>query len=599
MNTSTNRAAAVVRRVCSQHPCSQQLLPSLAAPGTRAAQAIGRAGLLAVLLAASPATAQPVQVRPIVRVEDPIPGRPGEVFRAVNLQTPYTVNGQGDVVFTGARSVGGAILSVADRSGLRVIAFDGPGTTISYGSFLPTLGDSTFPFNAPIVARVASTSTLNTEGEDGFLALNAVGTAVPGLEGWTYASSASPVTAPTLGPGGHLAFLNNVSTPGETARALIAGRFTSNELRAIARTVRQPAVGFADFGAPVVNASGVVACYARFLDEDGVLRLGLARWQPGQPQLEVVVRSGSQAPGQPQGITFSAIGAFFASNGNPYLGINSSGAIAFGARLAGPGIDFNNDGCIWIYQPGAEPVLLFREGEPVPGDPTAIVSTLFDGDTPTFPLISDSGHVLANARVRVPPSTTTFQSLILFSPDASVREVARTGRRLPGPPQSPVNYQTFFSWALSREGRVMILTTGALVASDDLGRMRLLAAAQSPVRLPSGDLADVSQVTLGSNAAITGGSDGRGGYFTPDSEVVAVATLRRAGNVNESGKYAFRIPQGCTGADFDANGQTDFFDYLGFVEAFGAGNLAADFDQNGRVDFFDYLDFSSVFAEAC
>ncbi|MDX2147908.1 MAG: hypothetical protein SFZ23_10330 [Planctomycetota bacterium] len=52
-------------------------------------------------------------------------------------------------------------------------------------------------------------------------------------------------------------------------------------------------------------------------------------------------------------------------------------------------------------------------------------------------------------------------------------------------------------------------------------------------------------------------------------------------------------------ADFDQNGQVDFFDYLGFSEAYAGGATSADFNRDGQVDFFDYLDFSAAYAGPC
>ena len=52
-------------------------------------------------------------------------------------------------------------------------------------------------------------------------------------------------------------------------------------------------------------------------------------------------------------------------------------------------------------------------------------------------------------------------------------------------------------------------------------------------------------------------------------------------------------------ADFNDDGQVDFFDYLDFVQAFAAGNPIADFNGDGQVDFFDYLDFVGAFSEGC
>ena len=51
------------------------------------------------------------------------------------------------------------------------------------------------------------------------------------------------------------------------------------------------------------------------------------------------------------------------------------------------------------------------------------------------------------------------------------------------------------------------------------------------------------------------------------------------------------------GADFNGDGQVDFFDYLDFVQAFGAESPEADFNGDCQVDFFDYLDFVQAFGE--
>jgi hypothetical protein len=52
-------------------------------------------------------------------------------------------------------------------------------------------------------------------------------------------------------------------------------------------------------------------------------------------------------------------------------------------------------------------------------------------------------------------------------------------------------------------------------------------------------------------------------------------------------------------ADFDNNGQVDFFDYLDFAQAFSNEDPSADFDNNGQIDFFDYLDFAQAFSAGC
>lgn len=52
-------------------------------------------------------------------------------------------------------------------------------------------------------------------------------------------------------------------------------------------------------------------------------------------------------------------------------------------------------------------------------------------------------------------------------------------------------------------------------------------------------------------------------------------------------------------ADFNNDGEADFFDYLDFVAAFDEESPAADFDGNGQIDFFDYLGFVEALSRGC
>jgi hypothetical protein len=65
----------------------------------------------------------------------------------------------------------------------------------------------------------------------------------------------------------------------------------------------------------------------------------------------------------------------------------------------------------------------------------------------------------------------------------------------------------------------------------------------------------------------------------------------------DMGAYEFQRP-GCS-ADFNADGQLDFFDYLDFAQAFASDDPSADFNTDGQIDFFDYLDFAAAFDLGC
>lgn len=52
-------------------------------------------------------------------------------------------------------------------------------------------------------------------------------------------------------------------------------------------------------------------------------------------------------------------------------------------------------------------------------------------------------------------------------------------------------------------------------------------------------------------------------------------------------------------ADFNQDGDLDFFDYLDFVGAFSTATPSADFNADTNIDFFDYLDFVGAFSTGC
>ena len=65
------------------------------------------------------------------------------------------------------------------------------------------------------------------------------------------------------------------------------------------------------------------------------------------------------------------------------------------------------------------------------------------------------------------------------------------------------------------------------------------------------------------------------------------------------GFWARRAGGGGCAADFNGDGQVDFFDYLDFVQAYADEDPSADFNGDGQIDFFDYLDFVQAYAEGC
>ncbi len=64
------------------------------------------------------------------------------------------------------------------------------------------------------------------------------------------------------------------------------------------------------------------------------------------------------------------------------------------------------------------------------------------------------------------------------------------------------------------------------------------------------------------------------------------------------GVVAFAYEGGCY-ADFDGDGALTIFDFLGFQNAFDAGDLAADCDGDGSLTLFDFLCFQNLFDAGC
>ena len=75
--------------------------------------------------------------------------------------------------------------------------------------------------------------------------------------------------------------------------------------------------------------------------------------------------------------------------------------------------------------------------------------------------------------------------------------------------------------------------------------------------------------------------------------------LYKPGTPTTVSAAALPVPGVPCPADFNADGITDFFDYLDFVDTFASNSPAADFNEDGIVDFFDYLDFVDAFAAGC
>jgi uncharacterized cupin superfamily protein len=131
-------------------------------------------------------------------------------------------------------------------------------------------------------------------------------------------------------------------------------------------------VRFSGFNEPAINVSGQIA-FSAGLTGNGVDNTNnRSIWVNGSNGLELVVRSGSQAPGAANGVMFAGF--------VPPV-INAAGQTAFQASLTGSGVDDTNSAGMWFGTVG-QVELVARAGSQAPGTPSA--ATFDDFGTPTL-----------------------------------------------------------------------------------------------------------------------------------------------------------------------------------------------------------------------
>ncbi|MDX2148509.1 MAG: hypothetical protein SFZ23_13405 [Planctomycetota bacterium] len=127
------------------------------------------------------------------------------------------------------------------------------------------------------------------------------------------------------------------------------------------------------------------------------------------------------------------------------------------------------------------------------------------------------------------------------------------------------------------------------------GAFALTALALS-ASLVQADPFDASWWTLDS-----GGGESTDGVFSVQGTIGqadASTAMTGGGFELQGGFWVSSITPPCL-ADFNADEQLDFFDYLDFVTMYAAEDLAADFNADSIVDFFDYLDFVAAYDAGC
>lgn len=344
----------------------------------------------------------------------------------------------------------------------------------------------------------------------------------------------------------------------------------------------------------------------------------------------VLARQGGPAPGGPAG---SIIGALpTATHGG--IMMSDDGSPGFIAALAiGPGGVTAAD-AVAIFGPtsGGGTGIVLRQGAQLPGAANGVVLDRVLGVA-----MSSGGDLVSLWALRGPSVASPNGTALVFSPRGGPHSaVCRAGESLQVATGVWRTIQQIRFDGVSPGGEGLSTPLGAgrdlairLEFTDDshaIVRARLPVAVSSPscvafVSSPADQL-----VNVGATIVVSGAAQGaaplqfrwrKDGADLVDDERIsgsATATLTITdAQVTDSGSYQLRATNSCAAvlsapawidvpgcpADFNRDGQVDFFDYLDFADAFANETRQADFNRDGQVDFFDYLDFVSAFAGEC
>jgi hypothetical protein len=181
---------------------------------------------------------------------------------------------------------------------------------------------------------------------------------------------------------------------------------------------------------PITNSAGTTVYWAS-LSQPNVY--GIWSYNSGLPSL--LYKTGDQAPGTT--VIFAGI--------YPDVAVNSSGQFAFGATLAGSGVDSTNSGGVWSNA-GGSLALVARKGDHAPGTPSNAYFQFFGvGDDANNLVFNDSGKVAFNTQT-FGNVDTVFDRGIWSNVDGSLALIAHAGFAAPG---TGVNFGDLASSRLS------------------------------------------------------------------------------------------------------------------------------------------------------
>jgi hypothetical protein len=233
-------------------------------------------------------------------------------------------------------------------------------------------------------------------------------------------------------------------------------------------------------------------------------------------------------------------------NESSVLALSGSSDILFGVRLTGAGVTATNDTALLIWRSG-ELIPVCREGDAVWDRP----GKLF-GEHTAF-----SSYAYLNARGQV-----------LFRCATAGQGGAGVG---------------VFAWSRGAGMRTIAMHDEQVEFDGGLETVN---------RFPAPNFFQLGNHWLHAS----GGQDGRLSMLSEDGVAVIPIAFRSTGE--RWGLYRCELAPPCP-PDFNGDDFLDFFDVIGFVEAFERGDPEADYNHDGSPDFMDYVDFMTAWEAGC
>ena|GEM_PF-2723102 len=423
-----------------------------------------------------------------------------------------------------------------------------------------------------------STGSALLAGEPGTLALVATtGDPVPGLPpGFTI----TDISTPTLAPVGDLATPIRFTGPGLesiTAGGIIAGNDAAH-LRGVALTGQQ-AVGF-DAGftysepLPFQGSAedGRVAFTGGVIDPATSRFAAFGLWREGIESVQLVARTGQQAPGMPPGVNLAGI--------NPGA-LNGSGRVLFIAFFDGTGITFgvNHFGLLSDRTGAFESVA--QIGTQAAGLPEGNLYSHLLAAT-----LSDTGRVAFVAFLNGRGAADSGDRAVFSDITGTMTKLARTGDPVPDLPPGAffdafdrirINARNQVAFSASTTD-VSVPYPFGLFLGDAHGRIQTIVRPGDSVQIAPADLRTVERIS--------------GFDLNDDGRLAAVLRF------DDGSSGVFVTAPECP-ADIDGDGDADVADFFAFILAFAAGDPAADVNDDGSIDVGDFFAFVAAFAAGC